>query len=443
MRHRNYSRANGDFQAGPPANPPNKGIHTESRGTDGPVWEINDGASYTPEKDEDSYLRLLHIPVLVRDQNRSLRFYLEQLGFRLIADRSREHGRFILVAAPDGGAPLALIAPKPGSEEYKLIGQSGQQAVFVTEDVMARFEVWRARGVHFQGPPQTGAWGGMFARFEDIDGNKFILAGWDNFTREIERQRRALAKKLESERRAAQELAIAKEVQARLFPQTAPPLETLEYAGTCIQAREVGGDYYDFINLGRGRLGLVLGDISGKGIAAALLMANLQSNVRSQFAVAIDDPCQFLQSVNRLFYESTSESNYATVFFAEYTDRTRQLRFANCGHLPGLLLRSDRTLERLASTCPVLGIFKEWNCAIQERTLSSGETLLLYTDGVTELIDDLGEEFGEKRLVEVLIRHHELPTQALLETIVDEVRRFSTHEQTDDLTLIVAKCKKN
>ena len=91
----------------------------------------------------------------------------------------------------------------------------------------------------------------------------------------------------------------------------------------------------------------------------------------------------------------------------------------------------------------MLGIFREWNCAIQERTLSSGETLLLYTDGVTELIDDLGEEFGEKRLVEVLIRHHELPTQALLETIVDEVRRFSTHEQTDDLTLIVAKCKRN
>jgi len=113
----------------------------------------------------------------------------------------------------------------------------------------------------------------MFVGFEDIDHNTFILTGWDNFTPEIERQRREAAQKLESERRAAQELAIAKEVQARLFPQAAPSLQTLDYAGICIQARAVGGDYYDFLNLGGDRLGLVVGDISGKGIAAALLMA--------------------------------------------------------------------------------------------------------------------------------------------------------------------------
>src|SRR5207247_3552069 len=107
-------------------------------------------------------------------------------------------------------------------------------------------------------------------------------------THAVEAQRRALAEKLESERRAAQEIEIAKQVQARLFPQTLPPLKTLEYAGLCMQARKVGGDYYDFLDLGQGRLGFVIGDISGKGIAAALLMANLQANLRSQCAIALD-----------------------------------------------------------------------------------------------------------------------------------------------------------
>src|SRR5213594_5008174 len=125
---------------------------------------------------------------------------------------------------------------------------------------------------------------------------------FDHVSREIEAQRRAIAEKLESERRAAQELEIAKQVQARLFPQTLPPLKTLEYAGLCIQARKVGGDYYDFLDLGQERLGFVIGDISGKGIAAALLMANLQANLRSQCATAFDQPERLLRSVNQLFY---------------------------------------------------------------------------------------------------------------------------------------------
>jgi serine phosphatase RsbU (regulator of sigma subunit) len=126
-----------------------------------------------------------------------------------------------------------------------------------------------------------------------------------------------------------------------------PSLRTLDYAGICIQARQVGGDYYDFLDLGRERLGLVIGDISGKGIAAALMMANLQANLRSQCAIALDQPRRLLRSVNQLFYENTTDSAYATFFFADYDDRTQRLRYANCGHLSGLLLRSNNTLERL------------------------------------------------------------------------------------------------
>jgi serine phosphatase RsbU (regulator of sigma subunit) len=246
---------------------------------------------------------------------------------------------------------------------------------------------------------------------------------------------------IEITRRAAYELEIAKQVQARLFPQTLPPLKTLEYAGVCIQARQVGGDYYDFLDLGRERLGLVISDIAGKGIAAALLMANLQANLRSQCAVALDQPQRFLRSVNQLFYENTTDGAYATLFFAEYADKERRLRYMNCGHLSGLLLRCDDSLERLDSTCTVVGLFKEWDCPIEERWLLSGDTLALYTDGITESCNDAGEEFGEHRLVEVLRRHREMASQSLLKAIVDEVRQFSPHEQHDDITLIVAKCR--
>jgi phosphoserine phosphatase RsbU/P len=229
-------------------------------------------------------------------------------------------------------------------------------------------------------------------------------------------------------------------VQARLFPQSLPPLRTLDYAGICFQARQVGGDYYDFLDLGRERLGLVIGDIVGKGIAAALLMANLQANLRSQCAIALDQPQRLLRSVNQLFYDNTSESAYATLFFAEYDDQSRHLRYANCGHLCGLLLRSDDTLERLDSTCTVLGLFKEWDCPIKELELLRGDTLALYTDGITEAFNDRGEEFGEYRLIEALRQHRELPPQALLRSIVDGVREFSSYEEHDDITLIVAKC---
>jgi len=298
----------------------------------------------------------------------------------------------------------------------------------VSEDVPAKFSEWSARGVHFLHPPQTGPWGGLFTTFEDLDGNSFNLVSHDRVSRAVE-----------VERRAAQELEIAKQVQARLFPQALPPLATLDYAGLCVQARQVGGDYYDFLELGRDRLGIVIGDVAGKGMAAALLMANLQANLRSRCAIASDQPRRFLQSVNQLFFENSIDSAYATLFFAEYQDQTRLLRYANCGHLAGFLLRRDGALERLDSTATVLGLFKEWDCSIAERELSPGDTLLLYTDGIVESFDDAGEEFGEQRLLEALRRHRHLPARPLLDSVLAEVRAFSPRNQFDDITLIVGQ----
>ena len=220
-----------------------------------------------------------------------------------------------------------------------------------------------------------------------------------------------------------------------------PKAKNLEYAGTCFQARHVGGDYYDFLDLGRGRLGLVIGDIAGKGMPAALLMANLQANFRSQCAIATDEPKRFLRSVNQLFYENTADGDYATFFYAEYDEETRKLRYANCGHLPAILMRTDGTVEKLGATATVLGLFTEWDCEIEEKELKPGDMLVLYTDGVTESFSEAREEFGEKRLIGAIQRSAGLSPKDCVTAIVEEVRRHNPREQQDDITLIVAKCE--
>jgi serine phosphatase RsbU (regulator of sigma subunit)/catechol 2,3-dioxygenase-like lactoylglutathione lyase family enzyme len=431
---------------------------------------------------QSPHLRLHCVNVYVRDQDRSLRFFVDQLGFSIAYDTRVQSGeRWVGVSPPDGAAILSLIAPKPNSEQYKLIGRS-TQVVFVTEDVTAKFQEWSKRGVRFQTPPrlkriryqlqpaqnaavasagtggqpatsaasvsktgmllgeETPIWGGIVARFRDVDGNSFSLVSFDELTHAMEAQRRVVAAKQEAERRAAHELEIAKRVQSRLFPQTLPPLTSLEYAGVCIQARQVGGDYYDFLDLGQNRLGLVIADISGKGIAAALLMANLQAHLRSLCAIAHHQPDHLVRSINQLFCENTTDGAFATLFFAEYDDATRTLRYANCGHLPALLLRSDNSIAHLGATATVLGIFKKWECELGECHVAPGDILALYTDGITESFNHDNEEFGEERLLDSLTRHRTLSPPAALTSIVDEVLHFSPHEQHDDITLILAKC---
>jgi serine phosphatase RsbU (regulator of sigma subunit) len=249
-----------------------------------------------------------------------------------------------------------------------------------------------------------------------------------------------MAERLEAEQRAAREMEIAREVQARLFPQKLPPLATLDYAGRCVQARQVGGDYYDFLDLGPGRLGLLLADIAGKGISGALLMANLQANLRSQYAVALQDPSRLLRSVNQLFFENTAESSYATLFFADYDDASRRLRYANCGHNPPVLIRAEGTVERLSATTTVLGLFEDWECPIGEQTLHTGDNLVLYSDGVTEAQSDEGEEFGEMRLIETILKFRHLSPTELLNRLLEAVHKFSASEQADDITLVIARC---
>ena len=247
-----------------------------------------------------------------------------------------------------------------------------------------------------------------------------------------------MAETLETERRAAQEMDIARQVQSKLLPQKAPALETLDYAGACIQARAVGGDYYDFLDLGEGRVGFVLADVAGKGISAALLMANLQAHLRSQSALLAKDLPSTLQSVNRLFFESTEPNKYATLFLGVYDDVTRCLHYANCGHNPPVLLRAD-SVELLTSTATVLGLFESWECETAEICLHPEDTLAICTDGVLEATNPEGEEFGEEGLVATLRSNPQLSASALLEAVVATVKQYAPGEQADDLTLVIAR----
>lgn len=250
-----------------------------------------------------------------------------------------------------------------------------------------------------------------------------------------------IAQRMEAERRITVEMDFARRVQARLFPQKLPPLATLDYIGGCIQAQQVGGDYYDFLDMGPGVLGIVLADISGKGMPGALLMANLQANLRSQYAVALDDLPGLLKSVNRLFYENTTDESYATMFFGVYEDCGRTLRFANCGHVPPLILRADATIERLASTTTVLGLFLNWDSPIEEARLRPGDLLIICTDGVTESPNANREEYGEARFLKVVQENRNRPVHEILTLIQENVQEFSGPIQADDITAIVARCR--
>jgi len=262
----------------------------------------------------------------------------------------------------------------------------------------------------------------------------FIQKPWDN-----ERLLAAIRKQAESERCRKSELEIAANVQQKLFPRDQRPLRSLDYAGQCVAAREVGGDYYDFLDTGEQTLGFVLADVSGKGVPAALLMANLQATFRNQAPGALERPAEALKAINRHFFDSTASERFATLFFGLYDDRTHQLRYVNCGHVAPLLLRASDAVEQLAPTATMLGAFRNWNCAERVVEVGGGDILILYSDGVTEAGIDYGEEFGEERLARTVAEHRSLAASAMVQEIVDEVAAYSGASRHDDVTVVALR----
>ena len=232
---------------------------------------------------------------------------------------------------------------------------------------------------------------------------------------------------------------MARRVQAELLPRTKPDLETLDYAGLCLQAGAVGGDVYDFLPLGRGQVAFLLADASGKGVPAALLMANLQALIRSQATRAVSDIAGFLRDVNAQFFASTAPEHFATLFFGFYDDAARALRYVNCGHNPPLLLRRDGRPESLAPGAPAMGLLEDWAATPGLVRLEADDWLLLYSDGVTEAGRAGREEFGELRLREALRARRRLRPSELLPSLVSAVEAFAGCAHEDDLTLVALR----
>ena len=268
--------------------------------------------------------------------------------------------------------------------------------------------------------------------------------------------------------RLENELVIAQEVQATLFPQKIVQLESLEVHGFCRPARTVSGDYYDFLGLNSDRLILAVGDVSGKGISAALLMATIHSAVRayslegmpqlrepmavgvsggvdlmlaSEVPGAETSPATLLGLLNHQLYESTPQEKYATLFLAIYDGLSRRLTYSNGGHLPPILLSEDGTSQLLTCGGTVTGLFADVRYPEATIQLNRGDIFIAYSDGVTEPENDYGE-FGEQRLIALVQKNRHLPLARITEIVTAAVDDWiGDNEQPDDVTLVLARAR--
>lgn len=258
-----------------------------------------------------------------------------------------------------------------------------------------------------------------------------------------------LLRESEEKSRLESELEIAREVQTRLFPQHPPQASGLALYGVCNPARVVSGDYYDFLSLGENQVGLVLGDISGKGISAALLMAAIQSALHAQFydgrssagvaPVAPISSAEIVRRLNNQLFESTPREKYATFFYGAYNGATRQLTYTNAGHLPPFFFHQGK-VDRLEAGGTVVGLFGNMTYDQAVVELAPGDTLFAFTDGVTEPENIYGEEFGEARLLEVVQEALGAPPEMLVEEVCRRVSDWTGRpELQDDMTVVVAR----
>jgi sigma-B regulation protein RsbU (phosphoserine phosphatase) len=261
----------------------------------------------------------------------------------------------------------------------------------------------------------------------------FVMKPWDNATLVS-----ALRAQLGSAPGPAHDLELARRVQSELLPRAAPASRVLDVAARCVQAGAVGGDAYDFLRLSPTALALALGDASGKGISAALLMANLLGCLRA----ALRPPRELaatLAEVNRQFLRSTAPEHFASLFLSIHDEDSRRLRYVNCGHNPPLVLRANGALDRLPPTAPVLGLLDDWSGGVGEVAFRPGDTLLVYSDGMSEASGANEEAFGEARLAEALRECGTRSARECCETLLGAVACFASGDGADDRTLIVAR----
>jgi phosphoserine phosphatase RsbU/P len=267
------------------------------------------------------------------------------------------------------------------------------------------------------------------------------VAAQTGLTLEVAELVRTLANQAAERERMNREIEIAREVQQRLFPQSIPRVAGVGLAGFCRPASEVGGDYYDLIEMENGHLGFAIGDVSGKGISASLIMASLRASLRGLLLDEPGDLANMMQKVNRLVYEASSSSRYATFFFATFTPQTREFRYVNAGHNSPLLLKqASGEVQRLEACGPVVGMLPLASYEARSLILEPGDLLIAYTDGISEAMTAEDEEWGEDRMVQAVPRRPTASAAEVLEEIFRSADEFTAGaEQHDDMTLLVMK----
>ena len=238
--------------------------------------------------------------------------------------------------------------------------------------------------------------------------------------------------------RMEQELQLGREIQGRLLPQPPVDVRDTQLAALSVPCYEVGGDYYDFIELPDGDVGLAIGDVSGKGVSAALIMSSVQAALRVAAPIE-DDLARLVQRLNALIYRSARGRKYATFFFGRYTPSTGCLRYVNAGHNPPFATTPDGTRE-LPSTGKPIGIFPDSTYMEMTIDLPPGSTLFLYTDGLNEAADPEEEEFGMTRLVDLFRAEQATPANEIPQRVVDAITRFERGARvTDDKTIVILR----
>jgi serine phosphatase RsbU (regulator of sigma subunit) len=244
-------------------------------------------------------------------------------------------------------------------------------------------------------------------------------------------------------REQQRELEIAKNIQLSLLPTHIPQVSGIQLGGICIPAKEVGGDYYDFLLHDDGRLDLVIADVSGHNVGAAVIMAETRTMIRSRRG-QFNNPREILYELNQFFYDDLTRAElFVTLFYLQYQPDTRQITFASAGHSPSLLWQEKvQQCLRLDPEGLIIGVKKEFPYEQESLMLNDGDILLLYTDGVIEAENSQNELFGEDRLTKLLKENCHLPPQEMINHIIEQVRLFSGHHNfQDDVSLVVMQIK--
>jgi len=253
----------------------------------------------------------------------------------------------------------------------------------------------------------------------------------------------AIADEVARREKLNREIEIAREVQERLFPQRLPEIAGLDYFGLCRTALGVGGDYYDFLALPDGKLGIALGDVSGKGIAAALTMASLQASLRADAMRAGKNLAGLIARVNNMVYDASTADRYATLFYAQFDPSTRRLTYVNAGHCPPILLRnspSGQQVQRLDQGGTVVGLVPDVPYDQADVDLAPGDLLVIYTDGFSEAMSPKLEEWGEKRLLDSIQSCNGVAPKEAIHHILQAADQFAAGApQSDDMTLVILR----